>query len=209
MSDLKAFERIAGARRSVKRYDPEHELSDDVLKRLFELVVLSPSSFNLQHWRFVVVRDRSRKERLQQAAFNQPQVGAASAVVVVCAKLAAHEDAERIYEEAPAEIRERMLGTISGVYAGKPDMQRDESIRSASLAAMTLMYAAKAMGLATGPMIGFDPQAVAKLVELEDGVLPVMLIVLGKEVGEMRPRMGRLALSEVVKLESYTGEGLR
>jgi nitroreductase len=202
------FTDIVAARRSVKKYDPHHKISDADLRLLFEQVSLSPSSFNLQHWRFVVVRDAELKAKLRKAAWDQEQLETASAVIVVAAMLNAHEDADRIYSDAPEPVRQTMIPMISGFYADKPQLQRDEAIRSASLAAMTLMYAAYDMGYATGPMIGFDPQAVSALVGLDDQHIPVMLIVIGKRVGDMRDRAFRYPLSTTVKLESLTGEGL-
>lgn len=202
------FSDVLAGRRSVKKYDPSHSIGDEELKTLFEKVSLSPSSFNLQHWRFVVVRDKELKSRLRKAAYDQEQVETASAVVVVAAKLNAHEDAEQIYADAPDSVKQSMIPMIKGFYANKPQLQRDEAIRSASLAAMTLMYAAFDMGYATGPMIGFDPDAVAKLVALDNGHIPVMLIVLGKQVGDMRPRAMRHPLSTTVKLEAMDARGL-
>lgn len=199
---------IIRGRRSVKNYDPNHRISDDELKTLFGRVILSPSSFNLQHWRFVVVRDPKNKARLRQAAFNQEQVETASAAIVVVGKLTAHEDAARIFAEAPPKVRDSMVPMITGFYTDKPQPQRDEAIRSASLAAMTLMLAAYDMGYATGPMIGFDPKAVAKQIGLDENHIPVMIVVIGKQVGELRPRASRLPISEVVRLESLGGPGL-
>lgn len=195
-------------RRSIKGYDPDHEIDDATLRELFEQVAHTPSSFNLQHWRFVVVRDPKRKDALQKAAMNQPQVGQASAVIIVCAKLKAYEDAEVIYAAAPEGVRKGLVSMIHGSYADKPEAQRDEAIRSAGLASMALMIAAHAMGLATGPMIGFSPQQVGELIELEEGYIPAMIIVLGKQKGDP-PRLGmRHALGEIVRLESFTGQGL-
>ena len=202
------IQEVMRERRSVKQYDADHQITDEDLRELFELVVLSPSSFNLQHWRFVVVRDSAGKAALQKAAMGQPQVAQASAVVVVAGKLTAHEDAARINEETPPEIRDRVVSMITGFYADKPQSMRDEAIRGASLGAMSLMLAAKSMGLATGPMIGFDPSAVADLLGLGDDLVPVMMIVLGKQDGDLRPRAMRLPLSEVVKLERMDGAGL-
>jgi nitroreductase len=203
------FEEIVTARRSVKNYDPNHTISDAELKAIFDKVVLAPSSFNLQHWRFIVVRDQANKEKLCRAAFDQPQVKAASAAIVVAGKLSAHEDAPRIYSESPESIRDIMLPMIRGFYAEKPAMQRDEAIRSGALAAMTLMYAAQDAGYATGPMIGFDPAAVGNLVGLDEHHIPVMLVVIGKQTGDIRPRPKRLPVEEVVKLESFNGDGLK
>ena len=68
---------------------------------------------------------------------------------------------------------------------------------------MTLMLTAKAMGLETGPMIGFDSDAVSRLIKLDADHFPVMLIVIGKQAGTMRPRAFRFAPSDVVRLESF------
>lgn len=197
------------SRRSVKEYDTKHRIDDVTLEELFATVALSPSSFNLQHGRFVVVRDAQNKKALRSASFDQAQVEEASAVVVVCANLQAHKDAEHIYAEAPQSVRNSMVPMINGFYEAKPQMQRDEAIRSASLAAMTLMLAAADLGLATGPMIGFDPDRVGKLIELDEHHIPVMIVVIGKQVGDLRPRAFRKPLEEVVKLETLDGPGLK
>lgn len=202
------FHEIVERRRSVKAFDPKHEVTDNELAALFERVVLSPSSFNLQHWRFVVVRDSANKAALRKAAFNQEQVETASAVVVVVGKLNAHDDADDIYADTPEKVRRTMLPMIRNFYADAAQMQRDEAIRSASLAAMTLMYAAVDAGFATGPMIGFDSKAASELIGLDQHHIPVMLVVIGKPTGEVRPRPRRLAVGTVVRLESMTGAPL-
>lgn len=203
------FSDVVQTRRSVKKYDPSFSLDDATLRRLFERVVLTPSSFNIQHWRFVVVREAAEKKALRAAAFDQAQVEEASATIVVCAKLSAFRDADRIYAEAPESVRATMLPMIEGFYAGNQALQRDEAIRSASLAAMTLMLAACDLGLATGPMIGFDQEAVAKLVRLDADHVPVMLIVIGKQVGDLRQRAYRHPLDGVVRFSTLDGPRLR
>ena len=116
---MQLIQAITG-RRSVKQYDPNHAITDDELKALFERVILSPSSLTLQHWRFVVVRDPARKAELRKAAFGQEQVETASATIVVIGKLDAHEDGAEIYRDAPPAVREQMVPTIDGFYADKP-----------------------------------------------------------------------------------------
>ncbi len=202
------FQQIINERRSVKKFDASHEISDATLIELFSRVALSPSSFNLQHWRFVVVRDAAHKAQLRKASYNQEQVEIASATIVVAAKLNAHQDASRIFADAPQSVQDSMIPMIHSTYEGKPEFQRDEAVRSTSLAAMSLMYAAYDLGYATGPMIGFDPAAVSELVGLDDDHFPVMLIVIGKEVGDMRPRSARLPINEIVKMETLDGAGL-
>ena len=194
-------------RHSVSRFDATHPVTDEALSGLFRLATLSPSSFNLQHGRFVVVRDPQRKLRLQEAAYGQKQVGQAPAVVVVCGKLGAHRDAAKVFANVPPEARDRLIAQVEAVYGNAPALQRDEAIRSASLASMTLMLVAKAHGLDTSPLTGFDPRAVAAVAGLDEEHFPVMLLCIGKEAGPARPS-DRLPVHETVRLETLGGPGL-
>ena len=203
------FSDLAHARRSARQYEPGHTIGDDELRSLFAEVVLSPSSFNLQHWRFVVVRDDARKQALRKLAYGQAQVEQCAAAVLVCGKLDAHEDAPRIYAADAQATRDKYVPMIAGVYANQPGLQREEAIRSGALAAMSLMYAARDRGWDSGPMIGFDAAKVAALLELPASVVPVMLVVIGRAVpGAMPPRSYRRPLAEVVHLESAQGATL-
>lgn len=203
------FSDLVRARRSVRDYDLSQPITDAELRAMFEEVVLSPSAFNLQHWAFVVARSAEQRKRLRAAAMDQKQVENCGAVVVVCAKLDAHADAPTIFAHAPSAMRDQMVGMTAQLYAGNAQFARDEAIRSAGLAAMTLMFAARARGFDTGPMIGYDPAAVAQAVNLPANFIPAMMIVLGRASGPpATPRGYRRPLSEVVKLETADGAGL-
>jgi putative NAD(P)H nitroreductase len=199
---------IVQQRRSVKSYDPEKAISDAELKELFDEVVLSPSSFNLQHWTFIAVKNAAMKKKFREAAWGQPQVEECSAAILVCGKLDAYKDALKIYKEAPETIQQTMVPMIHDFYEGKPKAQRDEAIRSASLAAMTLMYGATNRGWATGPMIGFDPEAVSTLLKLTPNLIPVMIVVLGHQKDAPRARAYRHPVENVVRLNTLDGPGL-
>lgn len=202
------FSEIVQRRHSVKSYDPEKTISDEQLRELFDEVVLSPSSFNLQHWTFIAVKDSALKKQLKEAAWGQSQVEDCSVAILVCGKLDAYKDALEIYKEAPEEIQKKMLPMIQNFYDGKSQAQRDEAIRSASLAAMTLMYGATNRGWATGPMIGFDPEAVSNILKLTSNLIPVMFVVLGHQKDEPRPRSYRHPVEDVVRLNTLDGPGL-
>ncbi|RLA16396.1 MAG: nitroreductase family protein, partial [Gammaproteobacteria bacterium] len=151
------FSTIVENRHSIKEYDSTVTISDAQLKSLFDTVVLSPSAFNLQHWTFVVARDPALKQELQAAALGQPQVGSCSAVVMVCGRLDAHTGVREVFQGAPEEVVAKIDGIAQHIYANSEQMQRDEAIRGATLAAMSLMYAATDQGLESGGMIGYDP----------------------------------------------------
>jgi nitroreductase len=194
-------------RGSVKAYDPAVTIDDAELSAIFDLVLRTPSSFNLQHWRFVCVRDAETRAALMGASFGQKHVGECSVDVVICGKLQAHEDAQAAWADAPEEVQARMVPMIQGFYSEDQQLQRDEAIRSGSLAAMTLMLVAQSRGWSTCPMIGFDPRKVASSLGIPDDHVPVMIVTLGKGASEARPS-SRFAADEVVKLERFDGAGL-
>ena len=53
-------------RRAVKHFDPNHEMPEDDLKKLLEAAIQSPTSFNIQHWRFVIVRDSELRRQIRE-----------------------------------------------------------------------------------------------------------------------------------------------
>jgi len=188
----------------------EQPLDDATLRHLFELVRLTPSSFNLQNTRFVIVRDKARRAALRAAAYGQRHVEECGAVIVVAGKLMAHEDIERVQQHVPdPAIRARIVKSVRGYYESNPQLRRDEAIRSGSLSSMTLLLVAQSMGLVTCPMIGFDPKKVAEIVRLPDDHVTVMLIVLGKPGPGAPFPTSRLPLEETVRLETLDGPGLR
>ncbi len=192
-------------RRSVKQYDPEFVIPQEHLDQLLELAVLSPTSFNIQNWRFLVVRDQEIKNQMCAAAWNQAQVKDASAVILVCADLNAWgNQAERYWATAPEETRNMLVGMISKFYSASTQLQRDEALRSVGMAGQTIMLAAKAMGYDTCPMIGFDMDAVSGLVKLPEDHLIGMMITVGKALNPARPRGGQLPLSELVHEDTFT-----
>ena len=202
------FSKIVLQRFSVKSYDSEKAISDAELKELFDEVVLSPSSFNLQHWNFIAVKNPAVKKQLREAAWGQAQMEDSSVAVLVCGKLDAYKDAPVIYKEAPEDIQKKVLPMIQNFYEDNSQLQRDEAIRSASLAAMTLMYGAVNHGWGTCPMIGFDPEAVTKILKLTPNLIPVMFVVLGHQKEAPRPRSYRHPVGDVVRLNTLDGPGL-
>ncbi|MBF2057916.1 MAG: nitroreductase family protein [Cyanobacterium sp. T60_A2020_053] len=191
-------------RRSVKYYDPEHKMTDEEIRSLMEYTLLSPTSFNMQNWRFVVVKDQEVKNQLKSASFNQAQVSDASIVVLICGDLKAYEkEPQRYWRNAPEAVQNEMIPMMVGFYNDKPELQRDEAMRSAGIAGQTIMLAAKAMGYDTCPMVGFDFQKVAEIINLPDDYVLSFMIVVGKAVKPARERAGQLDLAEVVSFDTF------
>ena len=192
-------------RRSVKHYDPNHQLTEQEIQKLMSLAVLSPTSFNMQNWRFVLVKDSEIRKKVRAVAWDQAQVTDSSLLIIICADLKAWEkDPARYWKNAPKEARDFLVPAMGPFYAGKDQLQHDEAMRSCGIAAQTLMLAAKAMGYDSNPMIGFDPEKVAEIINLPDDHVISMFLVIGKQVKPAMPRGGQLQLDEVVITDKFS-----
>jgi nitroreductase len=200
---MDTFEAIE-TRRSVKHFDPAHAMPEADMKRLLEAAILSPTSFNMQNWRFVWVRDADKRRAIRAAAWNQAQVTDASALLVLCADLNAHaREPQRYWQEAPQPVREMIVPMIGKFYTDQPQLQRDEAMRSIGIASQTIMLAARAMGYDSNPMIGFDPKVVAEVIGLPDDHVVGLMLAIGKAVKPAMARGGQLPLAEVLVTDRF------
>ncbi|ABE49404.1 nitroreductase family protein [Methylobacillus flagellatus] len=187
------------SRRSIKAYDPSHTMSEAEIEQLMSLAILSPTAFNIQNWRFVLVQDPELRKQVRAVSWDQAQVTDASLLIVLTADLKAWEkEPRRYWRNAEQSVQDYLVNAIDNYYRGKEQVQRDEGMRSCGMAAMTLMLAAKALGYDSCPMDGFDFDAVAKLLNLPADHTPVMFVAIGKGTQPPRPRGGQLPLNEVV-----------
>ncbi|HEU4964195.1 MAG TPA: nitroreductase family protein [Bacilli bacterium] len=173
------------ARHSVRKYEKGAEIPEQELNEILTLAASAPSSWNLQHWRFLVFQDKAKREKLLEIAYNQQQVADASVVVVVLGDLEADKEAHNVYDPAvaagkmPEQAAQTLIGNIENAYANIPTIGRDEAIRNASFAAMQLMLAAKAKGYDTVPMGGYDADALVKEYNIPSRYIPVVMIPIG------------------------------
>jgi nitroreductase len=187
------------ARRAVKHYDSNHKMTDEEVNKLLSLAILSPTAFNIQNWRYVVVTDPELRKQIREVAWDQAQVTDASLFIVLCADMKSWEkQPNRYWVNAPKEVQEFMLPAIDNYYRGKDQVQRDEAMRSCGITAQTLMLAAKSMGYDSCPMDGFDFEKVAKLIRLPADHAIAMFVAIGKGTKEPWPRPGQLDLNEVI-----------
>jgi nitroreductase len=194
---MDTFEAIE-ARRSVRHFDPEHRMTEAEIERLLSIAALSPTAFNIQNWRFVLVQDPDLRRSIREKAWDQAQVTDASLLIVLCADLKAWEkEPERYWSEVTQEVRDMLVPMIGKYYDGREQVQRDEAMRSSGIAAQTLMLAAKAMGYDSCPMDGFDFDAVAELIALPDDHAIAMFVTIGKATQGPHPRGGQLPLDEI------------
>lgn len=193
-------------RRAIKAFDPSHRMSDAEVQQLFELAKLSPTAFNIQNWRFVVLKDPELRQQVRAAAWNQAQVTDASLLVVLTADLKSWEkEPRRYWRNAAQPVQDFMVSALDGYYRGKDQVQRDEAMRSCGMAAQTLMLAAQEMGYESCPMDGFDFNAVGQLINLPADHAIAMFVAIGKGTQAAHPRSGPVGLDEIVITDRFAG----
>lgn len=190
---------------SANHFDASRTLETPQIEELVRLATRAPSAYNFQNWKFVAVRTGAAKARLQALAFGQRKVSDAAVTFIICGTLAAHEG-------LPAALQPSVEAGIMGqafadgwvsmaraTHPEQPQLQRDEALRSASLAAMTLMLAAEGMGLATSALSGFDAAGVAREFGLTEREVPVMLVTAGYAAPGNWPQKPRKPLADVLE----------
>lgn len=186
-------------RRAIKAFDPEHIIPSDTEKKLFEATIQSPTSFNIQHWRFVVVRDKALRQEIRKLGNDQTQITDSSLLVIMTADMKAWaKTPSRYWANAPKEVADLLVGWMGPFHEGREWLQRDEAQRSIGMAMQTLMLAAKGVGLDSCPMIGFDIEAVAKLIKLPADHVMGPMVAIGKGTKSPWAKPGQLSLNEVL-----------
>ena len=136
-----ALQDVIEHRRTTNVFEPNHTISDEQIEHLVHLATRAPTSFNLQNWRFLAVRTPERKAKLRKLAYDQAKVSEAAVTFIVCGQLADYSALEgRLAPSADAgfmspELVAGWVGAAKDLYDDKPEMQRDEAIRSATFGA--------------------------------------------------------------------------
>jgi nitroreductase len=185
-------------RRAIKKFDSSYKMTSDQVKSLMELTILSPTSYNQQNWRFVYVTDQAVKDKISKAARDQAQPKNGSLVVILCGNLNAwKEDPLRYWRNNTPEKQELVKNALARKYENSPENRRDEAMRSCGFAAQTIMLAARQMGLDSCPMVGFEYDELAEVINLPKDHMIVMMVVVGKRSEDAAERGGQLPLDEI------------
>jgi len=162
-------------RYATKKFDPARKIPEATWRTLEQAMILSPSSFGLQLWKFVVVQNADLRTKLREAAWNQPQVADASHLVVFCRKTnPTVADVDHLINSiaqtrgVPRAALDGYHGMMAG-YLTKPAPGFDASVwtsRQVYIALGFFLSAAAQLGVDACPMEGFDPTAFDKILDL-------------------------------------------
>jgi nitroreductase len=163
-------------RYATKKFDPSRKISEEDWKTLEQTLVLAPSSYGLQPWKFIVVKDPATREKLVAASWNQRQIVDASHLVVFAIrKDLGGDDVER-YVDRVAEVRgaprealeqyRQMMRSHVNRHGDGFDIN-EWSARQLYIALGSYMTVAAMLGIDTCPMEGINPKQYDQILGLE------------------------------------------
>ncbi|MFT4414609.1 nitroreductase family protein [Fredinandcohnia humi] len=180
------LEEIMTSRKSIRKYDPTKKIAKDTIYKIIQLATTAPSSWNLQHWKFIIISDERVKEKLFPIAFKQEQVTSCSHLIIVLGDKHAYKNADEIFSYQVRKgymSEDAKIAQIENIkYAYQANQEKYEvhdAIRNSSLAAMQLMLAAKSYGIESCPMLSFKEVELIDELKISNRYLPVMMISLG------------------------------
>lgn len=198
-------------RYATKAFDAKKKLSDKDVETLVEALRLSPSSFGLQPWKFIVVTNPDVRAKIRAAAWNQPQVTEASHLVVFTVEKNVDDAFVDKYVADVAQTRgvsvvalkeygDMMKGAIKA--RGSAEAVKNWSARQVYIALGTLLTSAAVLGIDACPMEGFDNKKVDEILGLNAlGVESLAFAAIGYRANEdevKKYKKVRFPKSEVV-----------
>ena len=117
---MDVFEAIE-TRRAIKKFDPTYKMDEDDVQKLMKHVILTPTSYNQQNWRFVIATDQNVKEKISVAARGQAQPKDGSLVVILCGDMDAWKtEPLRYWKNHPSEKQEMVKSALGRKYDDNP-----------------------------------------------------------------------------------------
>ena len=209
----KTLSQVLRERRATPSFDGT-AVPDTDLRKILDAGLQAPSSYNMQPWRFVVVRAQEHKRKLRSACYNQPKVEEAGVVLVACGDADGWRNGDldemlRMGREGgmPENYAEQAKATIPHYLSNHPNMPMWLN-RQVMIAFTHMMLMAESLGYDTAPMEGYEQEKVHEALKLPMSYLVVALLAIGRGKGADKFRGGRFPNSRLVFEEEY-GKPLR
>ena len=189
-------------RYACKLFDPSYHLAKEQVEKILEYGRLSPSSFGMEPWRFIVVEDQKHKEALQPLCWNQPQITTCSHLVIILADKASVQDEEYI----EAMFARRGLdkeATAAYIQRYKEFLAKQDIScwvqKQCYIAAANMMTGASEEGIDSCPIEGFEKERVEEYLKLDTTKLEVALLIAFGKCAKEAPKKHRLSLERLVR----------
>ncbi len=163
-------------RYATKKFDPARKIAPDAWSALEQALLLTPSSFGLQPWKFIVITDPAVKQKLVPVSWNQTQPADCSHHVVFAVRKAVGDLEVDRFIESIVTVRGGSTESLKGYrdvmagFAGKAAKEgwlREWGVRQLYIALGNFMTSAAMLGVDTCPMEGISPADYDKILGLE------------------------------------------
>lgn len=186
-------------RRSANFFDKNKQIDEQQIREIVDLAVLAPSAFNLQPWRIIVVKSDERKQKLFELANKQPKFLEAPITFIIIGNKEGYAESNPVWQEMLQSVggnKEMVDGAKQAaafLYGSSDERKLKFAESNAGLLSMSIMIAAKELGVDTHPMSGIDFDGIHKEFKLKENETVVMCIGLGyfdtsKQLYPRRPR---------------------
>ena len=196
------FRDVVMQRYATKLFNGE-TVPEDLIGQLLELIRYAPSALNLQPWKIKVVTDPQVKELLRSASWGQPQITSCSHLLVFCASTDLAGTVDRLdlaiqTAGGPDEMRNMVIGLARNMAGSMtPDEILGWARAQTYLALGNAINGAKALGLDSCPMSGFEADTYTRILDLPVHLVPVAACPVGYAADQPMPKM-RFPLDEIV-----------
>ena len=193
-------------RYATKKFDTIKKIPKQEFEELLETLRLSPSSYGLQPWKFVVVQDPVLRNKLKPHARNQPQITDADTLIVFCVLKSMDEEYVKHYVDRIAQVRgvtkESILGyeqvMVDSLKGMSPDAILQWMKRQVYIALGFFLNECAHRKIDACPMEGFEPQKFDEVLELsKEGLESVVLCTIGyRAVGDHYAELKKVRFNE-------------
>ena len=204
------FKEIINKRRAVNHFDPMKDVPESLIKSIVETASRTPSGFNLQPWILIVLKNPEENAKLRKLAWNQEKVTQAPVVLIVLADRDAWREEHPFVQRTIKEMvkagtmeegkHQWFIDAARNLYGENKEKQQAFACKNTGFFAMSLMLAAKDMGLDTHPMDGFDHESVRKEFHIPENYWIPLLIAVGyfDKEKELSPPKWRKTYDEII-----------
>ncbi len=172
-------------RYATQKFDITKKLTEAQIDELLQAIVLSPSSFGLQPWKFILVTNPEIRKKLREVGYNQPKITEASHLIVFAVEKNIDGKLADKFIESISKTRDVNITDLKGyadmlkgsIASRTPEQNIEWATRQVYLALGVLVTSAAIQGIDVGPMEGFDPKKFDEILDLEKIGLESKVIV--------------------------------
>ena len=196
------FKQIVMERYATKTFDSK-KIPESKVNELLELIRYAPSSFNIQPWKIIVVREQTTKDKLTPVSWNQPQISNCSHLLVFCANINIKENIDLLEKTMidNGASKENIKGYVEIMVNFEKHMSNEQKLvwaqKQTYIALSNALNGAKSLGFDSCPMEGFNSQEYSKILNLPQNLVPTVVCPIGYGTDKPKPKL-RFEMEDVV-----------